>query len=388
MDGPQLEPAGHLNPFSLVISLSNEMACPSLDLNLPYITTELPGVGGVIRARPELFTVVEVPAYEPLGYGEHIYINITKQEKTTRDTQIDIAGLLGLRREDVGHAGLKDKHAVSTQTFSILMPGEDPKGVVQLLESSLGVTVNWVSRHPKKLRSGHLKGNTFTITITDLESSLETALRHASEIQKIVSKLGIPNYFGTQRIGKEGRNVIDGYDIITGNYRERNRWLRRFLVSSYLSYLCNRYLAKRIEERNFTKILRGDLAKKHDTGGVFTVEDAVTEQPRFEMGEISFTAPIYGYKMRESKYEAKDFEDAIFSSAGVTVDQLRRIGAEGTRRLGRLLPEVSVSSHPEGITLSFTLPAGGYATVVLREFMKNDDIILIEAEESGEEEEG
>jgi tRNA(Glu) U13 pseudouridine synthase TruD len=92
--------------------------------------------------------------------------------------------------------------------------------------------------------------------------------------------------------------------------------------------------------------------------------------------------------MRESKYEAKDFEDAIFSSAGVTVDQLRRIGAEGTRRLGRLLPEVSVSSHPEGITLSFTLPAGGYATVVLREFMKNDGIILIEAEEPDEEEEG
>jgi len=363
------------------------MACPSLNLNLPYITADLPGIGGIIRSRPEFFTVIEVPAYEPLGYGEHIYVNITKQERTTRDTQIDIAGLLGLRREDVGHAGLKDKHAVSTQTFSLLMPGDDPKEVAQIIESRLGVTVNWVSRHPKKLRSGHLKGNKFTITITDLESSSEITLRRASEIQRIVSKLGIPNYFGTQRIGKDGRNVIDGYDLITGKYRERNRWLRRFLVSSYLSYLCNCYLAKRIEEGNFTKLLRGDLAKKHDTGGVFTVEDVESEQLRLERGEISFTAPIYGYKMRETKYEAKEFEDALFSSAGVTVDQLRMIGAEGTRRFGRLLPDVSVSSHKEGITLSFTLPAGGYATVVLREFMKKDGVVEVETEEPDQEEE-
>ena len=97
-----------------------------------------------------MFTVVEVPAYEPLGYGDHIYISITKSGKTTRDTQIAIASLLGLRREDVGHAGLKDKNAVSTQTFSILMPADDPKEVAKIIESSLGVTVNWAKRHPKK----------------------------------------------------------------------------------------------------------------------------------------------------------------------------------------------------------------------------------------------
>ena len=361
---------------------------PELDLTLPYITPNEPGVSGVIRARPELFSVVEVPAYDPLGYGDHIYLNITKRERTTRDTQIDIASLLGLRREDVGHAGLKDKHAISTQTFSILMPGEEEKEVAKLVESSLGVTVNWAKRHPKKLRSGHLKGNTFTITITDLEVAPEAALLRAVDIQKTVGKLGIPNYFGTQRIGKEGDNVLDGYGLITGKYRERNRWLRRFLVSSYLSHLCNRYLVERVESGNFTRIIAGDLAKKHDTGGVFTVEDAGVEQPRFEAGEISFTAPIYGYKMREAKYEAKEMEDSIFAGAGVTLDQLRRLGADGTRRLGRLLPDISVAPHDEGITLSFTLPAGGYATIVLREFMKNDGATVEpEAEEPDEEDE-
>jgi len=359
---------------------------PELDFNLPYVTPDLPGIGGAIRARPELFTVVEVPAYEPLGYGDHIYLSITKSEMTTRDTQIAIASLLGLRREDVGHAGLKDKHAVSTQTFSLLLPADEPKEVAKIIESSLGVRVNWAKRHPRKLRSGHLKGNTFTITITTPEVSLKVALGRVEEIQSIIARLGIPNYFGSQRIGKDGRNVIDGYDLIKGNYRERNRWLRRFLVSSYLSHLCNRYLVKRLIDGNFLRLLNGDLAKKHDTGGVFTVEDPQVEQPRFEKGEISFTAPIYGYKMREAKNEAKTLEDSIFAKADIALDDLRRVGADGTRRLGRLLPGIAVEEHPEGVKLSFTLPAGGYATVVLREFMKNEITVdEVEPEEPIEE---
>jgi tRNA pseudouridine13 synthase len=364
-----------------------KMADPQLDLRLPYITPELSGVGGVIRARPEHFNVVEIPAYDPLGYGDHVYVSVTKAGRTTRDTQIDIAGLLGVRREDVGHAGLKDKHAVSTQTFSILLPNDNEKDATDLIESSLGLKVNWVKRHPKKLRSGHLKGNAFTITITDLDAPQEQAFQRAEAINGEVAKHGVPNYFGIQRIGGDGKNVIDGHAIIRGRYRERNRWLRRFLVSSYLSYLCNRYLARRVESGNFTRILRGDLAKKHDTGGVFTVEDAAVEQPRFDAGEISFTAPIYGYKMRETKFEAKELEDAVFAEGDVTLDELRRLGADGTRRLGRLLPEISTAPHDEGITLSFSLPAGAYATIILREFMKNEEAPEPEADEPEEDEE-
>jgi tRNA pseudouridine13 synthase len=102
----------------------------------------------------------------------------------------------------MSHAGLKDKHAVSTQTFSILLPEGKPEDLAKIIESGLGVTVNWADRHPKKLRSGHLKGNTFTITVTGLDDSHASALRKADDIQKAVAKLGIPNYFGTQRIGK------------------------------------------------------------------------------------------------------------------------------------------------------------------------------------------
>ena len=356
-----------------------------MDLHMPYATPELAGMGGAIRARAELFLVEEFPAYDPIGYGDHIYVSITKSLRTTRETQIDIANLFGLRREDVGHAGLKDKYAVSTQTFSILLPGESEEDVASLIESSLRVRVNWARRHPKKLRSGHLRGNAFTITVNDLEIDQEKALGIAEDIAESLRRRGVPNYFGPQRVGEDGKNALDGLHLIMGRRRERNRWLRRYLISAYLSHLCNRYLAARVENGLFDVLLHGDLAKKHDTGGVFTVEDTAMEQPRFDAREISFTAPIYGYRMRMAAYEAKELEDRILADSGVTVDDLRRVGADGTRRLGRLLPNVATESHPEGITLKFFLPAGGYATTVLREFLKNDAGTVSTEEEDVEE---
>ena len=351
----------------------------SLDLHLPYITEGLQGIGGVLRSTPELFRVEEVPAYDPIGYGDHIFLNVTKSLKTTRDTQIELAELFDLHREDVGHAGLKDKYAVTTQTFSLLIPNIEPKTVAETVESNLGISVNWFSRHPKKLRSGHLKGNKFWITITDIEST-RTALETAELIRERINAVGLPNFYGVQRIGVKGDNVKQGYDIIKGFYKEYNRWLRRYLVSSYLSYICNIYITERIKRGSFTQLLKGDLAKKHDTGGVFTVEDLSLEQPRSESKEISFTAPIFGFKMRETKSEAKKFEDEIFALSGLTIEDLRRCGASGTRRMGRLFPEMQLQEEPEGLTIVFTLPAGGYATVLLREFMKTEEI-SIEADE-------
>jgi tRNA pseudouridine13 synthase len=345
----------------------------NLDLNLPYITEGLPGIGGVLRSTPELFRVEEVPAYDPIGYGDHIFLNVTKSLRTTRDTQIEIANLFDLHREEVGHAGLKDKYAVTTQTFSLLMPKAEPSDIANAVESNLGITVNWFSRHPKKLRSGHLKGNKFWITVTGIESN-KAALKTAELIREKINGVGLPNFYGVQRIGVKGDNVRQGYDIIKGFYKEYNRWLRRYLVSSYLSYICNIYITERIKCGSFTHLLNGDLAKKHDTGGVFTVEDLSVDQPRSESKEISFTAPIFGFKMRETKFEAKKFEDKIFALSGLTLEDLRRCGATGTRRMGRLFPEMQLQEEPEGLTIIFTLPAGGYATVLLREFMKTEEI--------------
>ncbi|MCW4013466.1 MAG: tRNA pseudouridine(13) synthase TruD, partial [Candidatus Bathyarchaeota archaeon] len=122
----------------------------------------------------------------------------------------------------------------------------------------------------------------------------------------------------------------------------------------------------------FTELIPGDIAKKHDTGGVFQVEDLETEQKRFDAKEISFTAPMFGYKMREATGQSGEFESSILDSVTITKDDFRKHHIKGTRRMGIILPEITLDTSDDGLVVSFTLMKGSYATTVLREFMKND----------------
>jgi len=298
---------------------------PEINLHLPYITPELPGVGGKIRQKTKHFIVQEIPLYEPSGEGIHLYLNITKQDTTTRDIQIGLAKLFNLDPSQVGKAGLKDKYAIATQTLSVVFDGDQP----------------------------------------DPEEK-------AQKIADKIHEIGIPNYYGVQRTGKEGENIKQGWLLLKNKKRIRDRWIRKLLLSSYQSYLCNRYLAQRVENEKYTELIQGDIAKKHDTGGEFHVEDLETEQKRFNNKEISFTAPMFGYKMREATDESGIFESSILNSVTITKKDFRKHHVKGTRRMGRILPEITLDTCEDGLMISFTLMKGSYATTVLREFMKND----------------
>jgi tRNA pseudouridine13 synthase len=350
-------------------AMSSEL--PEIDLELPYITEDLPGIGGKIRQKPSHFIVEEVPLYEASGTGIHLYLNITKENMNTRDVQVKLAEIFKLDPSEVGKAGLKDKYAITSQTFSVVFDGEqpEPNDVISIVEREIPVKVNWAKYHTNKLRAGHLLGNRFTITVTETE---ENALEKAQKIADRIHEAGIPNYYGVQRTGEEGENIIQGWLILKGSKRLGDRWLRKYLLSSYQSYLCNRYLAERVGNGLFSTLIHGDLAKKYDTGGVFWVEDTETEQKRFENKEISYTAPMYGYKMREAKYEASVFEDHVLDSVTITKKDFRKHHVKGTRRTGRILPEIALDEKTDGLEISFMLPKGSYATTVLREFMKND----------------
>jgi len=345
---------------------------PPLDLALPYLTADLEGIGGRIRARPEDFMVEEVALYEPSGYGSHLYVNITKRNRTTRDVQLRLADLFGLRPRNIGTAGLKDKNAVTTQTFSILFEkkGVRPDDASTLIEDSLNVNVNWARFHGNKLRAGHLIGNRFKITITDTRMPPGKAAERSRRIAQTIHLKGLPNYYGEQRIGRDGEKVRDGWAILQGQKTFNDRWLSKLLVSVYRSYLCNRYLAERMRRGLFGRLLLGDIAKKHETGGIFWVNDPSTEQPRYEAQEISFTAPIYGYKMSQPLGDAAVLEAEIFDESETSMEKFRRMKVTGTRRFGRLTPRIEVTEAPRGIQLSFMLHKGGFATTLLREFMK------------------
>lgn len=339
-----------------------------LDLTIPYITADLPGIDGKIRQQPSHFAVEEIPVYQPRGIGNHLYVNITKENLTTREVQLRLADLFKLKPEEVGKAGLKDKYAVTTQTFSVLFNERaSPEEITTIIEDNMPIKVNWAKYHKNKIRAGHLIGNRFTILITDPEGSFQQAQAIADRI----NETGLPNFYGVQRTGKEGENIYQGWLILKKKKRLGNRWLRKYLLSSYQSYLCNRYLVKRIEKGLFNKILLGDIAKKHETGGLFWVKDPELDQQRFDSKEISFTAPMFGYKMSKPKDESLALEEEILAEMGLDVQEFRAQRIKGTRRIGRVLPEITVSDPSDGIQLEFTLPKGGFATTLLREFMKN-----------------
>ena len=167
-----------------------------MNFELPYATDDLPGIGGALRATPEHFIVDEVALYAPQGDGQHLYVNLTKVGLTTKDVQVRLEQALRLPRDTVGFAGMKDKYARTTQTFSLPMgnrPPADDAAVASEIAAALPVTVNWTMRHRNKLRLGHLLGNRFQIVVSGLALAQEEALTRAQAIFAAIAQRGIPN---------------------------------------------------------------------------------------------------------------------------------------------------------------------------------------------------
>ena len=307
-----------------------------------------------------------------MGEGGHLYVTLTREGMTTKEVQKRLAHLFHLRQGDIGYAGLKDKQARTTQTFSL--PGVPEEDVAERIEGALPVRVIRVALHRNKLKVGHLLGNRFQITVVDPQ---EDALAKVQAVISALQERGLPNYFGPQRFGRSGLNPQRGREVLLGG-GPPDRWLRRFLISAYQASLFNMYLARRIETGLFQRLLNGDVAKKTDTGGLFDVEDWKVEQPRFERGEITFTGPLFGGKMRPAGHEAGELERGVLSDAGLTQDTFQPRVTQGGRRPGKLfLMPVEVEKTAEGLHLRFFLPKGAYATVMLRELMKaalDDDL--------------
>jgi len=341
---------------------------------LLFITADLPGIGGEIKAIPAHFVVKEIPLYEPAGEGEHVYVRLTREGWTTHALQKKLAGLFALRDADVGCAGLKDKHARVTQTFSLPLRKVDEAAVARRIQETLPVEVVWARRHRNKLRPGHLLGNRFRIVVLHPQPN---AMAQAKAIAQALQMRGVPNYYGAQRFGIKGDNALHGQQILSGR-GPRQRWLKRLLLAAYQSALFNAWLAERIQQRWFDRLLTGDVAKKTDTGGLFDVTDAELEAPRFRRQEITYTGPIYGARMRWANDKPGELERSIMESAGVTSEILRRARLDGSRRTARFFPwELDVEQHPDGLLFTLALPKGAYATTVLQEFMKKERAVAL-----------
>lgn len=333
---------------------------------VPWLTSDVPGCGGAFKATPDDFEVEEIPAYEPNGLpdGEHAFLWVEKRGRSTPEVAKLIARAAGLGERDVSWAGLKDKQAVTRQWLSL------PWKAVAKLEgfSAPGVTIHRAVRHRNKLKSGHLRGNRFTLVIRGVR---DVGAAKAS-FEALVLR-GVPNAFGAQRFGVKGDNAARGRQILLAGGRHRDRFERKLFLSAYQSALFNEVLALRLTRGLFAKVLLGDVLKKQETGGEFFCDDPLVDQPRADAFEVSPTGPMFGPEMRAPKADALALENEVLAKDGVTLDTFKAGGDEtrGTRRHLRVrLGEPVFEAKDDVVRLGFGLPAGSYATIVLGELIK------------------
>lgn len=332
----------------------------------PIAYPELAPTGGRVGPEPEHFVVDEVPLYAASGKGEHQYLQIEKRLLTTPDLARRLAKAAGVHDRDIGYAGLKDKHAVTTQWFSV----QSKRELSPDLDLGPGVRVRTVTRHDNKLRTGHLLGNRFTITLLGVD---EAAPARARAIAERLRHDGLPNYFGAQRFGHGGRNLNDALAWLKSGARGRNRFEQKLFPSVVQAELFNRYLSARVA-LGARQLIEGEIVRLEGSGAMFRVDDLAKEQPRFDARDLHLTGPLLGPKMRPAAATALALEQRLTAELGLDEAMLGALGqhAPGARRdlfapLADLeLREVTGESQ-RALALSFTLPAGGYATEVLRQ---------------------
>jgi tRNA pseudouridine13 synthase len=356
----------HLSPFS------PPRFCP------------LPTCGGLIGPDPEHFIVEEIPAYPLVGSGEHVFLWVEKVGRNTEDVKKLIARAAGVRESEVGYAGMKDKNAVTRQWFSVCTKAEDA-GSWDIGE---GARVLSVTRHQNKLRTGHLIGNRFHITLVDVP---ENGPARAAEILAFLQAEGLPNYFGPQRFGREGRNLAQALAWVERGSRgtraapspesprsrkrhKGKRFENKLLPSVLQSEIFNRYVAARLARE--TPLLMGEVVRLDGTGKSFVVEDPAAELPRYQAKDLHRTGPMVGPKGLQAHSEARALEEGVCAELGLTEEDLTYLGSQcpGTRRDLMIYPEgwaLKVEA-PDRFVLSFSLPAGAYATQVIREFTGAD----------------
>jgi tRNA pseudouridine13 synthase len=315
---------------------------------------------------PEDFVVEEVPLYPASGKGEHQYVHAEKRLLTTPELVRRLAQAAGIKDRDIGYAGLKDKHAVTTQWLSVQSKVE----LSTATDLGPGARILAVTRHDNKLRTGHLLANRFVITLLGVD---EHALDHARATCERLRQAGLPNYFGAQRFGHGGRNLPDALAWLRRGARSRNRFEQKLFPSVIQAELFNRYLTARLA-LGPARLIEGEVVRLEGSGAMFRVEDVEREQPRFAARDLHLTGPMCGPKMRPAAAEALALEQRLLAELGLSEQDLSALGREapGTRRdllcpIADLTVEAAADRGEPALRLAFTLPAGAYATEVLRQ---------------------
>ena len=321
---------------------------------------------GQLKASPKDFLVVEDLGFEPDGEGEHILVRILKNGCNTRFVADALAKFLKIHAREVSFAGQKDKHAVTEQWLCARVPGNAMPDLSQFqLE---GCQVLEYARHKRKLRLGALKGNQFTLVLREVSGRDDVEAR----LQAIAER-GVPNYFGAQRFGIGGSNLLGALRWAESGAPVRDRNKRSFWLSAARSALFNQLVSERLKKPDFNQVVDGDALQLAGRGSWFVAseEERAELQARVDARELMITAALPGSGDWGTQRTALEFEQTVLAEEMALQSLLQREKVEAARRAMLLYPQQLSWNWWDDVTveLRFWLPAGSFATSVVRELI-------------------
>jgi tRNA pseudouridine13 synthase len=332
-------------------------------MTLPYAFGE-PPAHATLRASNADFVVVEDLGFAPDGNGEHVFVRLLKDDANTAWVADQLARFCGVAPNLVSYAGLKDRNALTEQTFSVHLPGKLTPDFSQA--KLAGVQILSVQRHSRKLHRGALKGNRFEIVLRALRGEHD-AVEH--RIATIAAH-GVPNYFGEQRFGHDHGNIEQARALFANPRKRVPRHLESLYLSAARSEIFNQLLAARVTAGNWNTLITGDVPMLEGSHSVFGPEPITPELlARAAALDLHPTGPLWGKGTLRSTDAAAELEQA---AALVCADLAAGLSARGLNQERRALRLAVPNLRHEwlethALKLHFSLPPGCYATTVIRE---------------------
>lgn len=345
-----------------------------------WMTPECAALPFEIRREVEDFEVQELPLYPATGEGGHLYITIEKTGLDTARAKRVLAKHFDLDPRTIGHAGQKDARAVTQQRLSL--EGISVEQAMAFEHARLRVID--ATLHGHKLRRGHLAGNRFRILLRDLPAGSKVTV---DKVLQLLQERGVPNRYMAQRFGQKGDNATIGRMLVLGDVKGaleaargqgHKHWpkaLRILMVGAWQAQIFNAVLEARMGwEGGLQTVCPGDLAIRHESGGIFLVEEEA-DALRAKALEISASGPLPGRRARKPEGAVLELEEGVLAADGVSNEDLQgtgplqsRLGAR--RPLRALVSNVSTEEAPDGLWVVFELPPGAFATAVIDEVGK------------------
>ena len=309
-----------------------------------------------IRATNDDFRVTEILGFEPSGEGEHDLVEIEKDGQNTDYVARRMADYAGVHRRDVSYSGLKDRHAITRQWFSVRRP---PRARVDWEAFRIdGVRVLRHAAHSRKLKRGSHRANRFRIVLRDLEDPDGTLVDRL----KRLSDNGFPNYFGEQRFGRGGRNLERAEALFSGHRLAREP--RSMAISAARSLLFNAVLSRRVADGTWSRLIEGELANLDGTGSVFAIAEPDAElRKRAAELDIHPTGPLWGRTGTKATLRVRELELAV---AATYLEECAAPARRALRERARCLDWEQTSAT---LSLEFELGRGSFATALLRELV-------------------